>query len=170
MHRNYSSPGLGGRVRGTTVATTVSKQQLQNNSCNDSCNNRVGEARLQALDLRLPAGRLPIAPVLQAQDLQLTKWAVGRARLQAQDLRSPSGLTSRVRLQAQDLRSALGSGRRLRAGRDHLKIADRSQTIVYLDRIPTDSNLADDPSRNRMEEANRLGWVIVDPKMPEQIG
>ena len=50
------------------------------------------------------------------------------------------------------------------------EMADRLQTIVYLDRIPTDSNPADDPSRNRMEEAERLGWVIVDPKMPEQVG
>ena len=46
---------------------------------------------------------------------------------------------------------------------------DESRTLVYLDRIPTDSNPADAPSRNRMSTAIELGWVITEAVMPERI-
>ena len=46
---------------------------------------------------------------------------------------------------------------------------DESRTLVYLDRIPTDSNPADAPSRNRMGTAIELGWVITEAVMPGRI-
>ena len=46
---------------------------------------------------------------------------------------------------------------------------DDSRTLVYLDRIPTDSNPADAPSRNKMEVAKRLGWVITEPVLQDRI-
>jgi hypothetical protein len=36
-------------------------------------------------------------------------------------------------------------------------------TTIYLDRISTDANPADDPSRNKMEEIRKRGWVVTDP-------
>ena len=36
-------------------------------------------------------------------------------------------------------------------------------SLIYLDRISTDANLADDPSRNRMEEIAKRGWIITEP-------
>ena len=39
-------------------------------------------------------------------------------------------------------------------------------SLMYLDRVPTDANPSDDPSRNRFEEAERLGWVFADPIVP----
>ena len=37
---------------------------------------------------------------------------------------------------------------------------------LYIDRISTDANPADHPSRNRMEVGRSLGWVEVAPRFP----
>ena len=41
--------------------------------------------------------------------------------------------------------------------------------LTYLDRVPTDCNPADDPSRNDMSIAEYLGWVIADPIIPIEV-
>ena len=40
------------------------------------------------------------------------------------------------------------------------------KTNLYIDRISTDANPADHPSRNRMEVGESLGWIEVEPKFP----
>ena len=37
---------------------------------------------------------------------------------------------------------------------------------LYIDRISTDANPADHPSRDRMEVGNALGWIEVFPRFP----
>ena len=37
---------------------------------------------------------------------------------------------------------------------------------LYIDRISTDANPADHPSRNRMEVGESLGWIEIEPKFP----
>ena len=46
-------------------------------------------------------------------------------------------------------------------------LAAEFDTLVFLDRIPTDANPADDPSRNKMEEVRKRGWVVTEPIAPE---
>ena len=41
--------------------------------------------------------------------------------------------------------------------------------LTYLDRVPTDCNPSDEPSRNDMSIAEYLGWVIADPIIPSEI-
>ena len=36
----------------------------------------------------------------------------------------------------------------------------------YIDRISTDANPADHPSRDRMDVGRKLGWIEVEPKFP----
>jgi hypothetical protein len=40
------------------------------------------------------------------------------------------------------------------------------ETAIYIDRVPTDANPADGPSRGKLADAMRLGWVQVVPKIP----
>ena len=40
------------------------------------------------------------------------------------------------------------------------------ETAIYIDRVPTDANPADGPSRGKLADAMRLGWVQVAPKIP----
>ena len=37
---------------------------------------------------------------------------------------------------------------------------------LYIDRVPTDSNPADPPSRNNMSVGEKAGWITVDPIFP----
>ena len=37
---------------------------------------------------------------------------------------------------------------------------------VFIDRVPTDSNPSDPPSRNRMDIGMALGWKSIDPVLP----
>ena len=37
---------------------------------------------------------------------------------------------------------------------------------LYIDRVPTDANPADPPSRNNMSVGTNLGWITVDPIFP----
>ena len=36
-------------------------------------------------------------------------------------------------------------------------------SMIYLDRISTDANPADDPSRNQIEKLLRRGWIMTPP-------
>ena len=46
------------------------------------------------------------------------------------------------------------------------KLALDCRVNLYIDRVPTDANPADHPSRNRMEVGRSLGWMTVDPIFP----
>ena len=46
------------------------------------------------------------------------------------------------------------------------KLALGVKVNLYIGMVPTDSNPADHPSRNRMEIGRSLGWVTVDPIFP----
>ena len=46
------------------------------------------------------------------------------------------------------------------------KIALDLKVNLYVDRVPTDANPADPPSRNHMEVGESLGWKTVDPIFP----
>ena len=41
--------------------------------------------------------------------------------------------------------------------------------LAYLDRVSTDGNVSDDPSRDDLTIAKELGWVITGPVLPEGI-
>ena len=42
------------------------------------------------------------------------------------------------------------------------QLALQLKCSVYIDRVPTDANPADHPSRDRMEIGERLGWKTVE--------
>ena len=46
------------------------------------------------------------------------------------------------------------------------KLAFDVRVSLYMDRVPTDANPADHPSRNRMDVGRSLGWIAVDPIFP----
>ena len=46
------------------------------------------------------------------------------------------------------------------------KLALELQVNLYIDRVPTDSNPSDPPSRNCMEVGRSLGWITIDPVFP----
>jgi len=46
------------------------------------------------------------------------------------------------------------------------KLALDCRVNLYIDRVPTDANPADHPSRNRMDVGRPLGWITVDPIFP----
>ena len=46
------------------------------------------------------------------------------------------------------------------------KLALDLQVNLYIDRVPTDSNPSDPPSRNCMEIGRSLGWITIDPVFP----
>ena len=46
------------------------------------------------------------------------------------------------------------------------KLALDCRVNLYVDRVPTDANPADHPSRNRMDVGRSLGWTTVDPIFP----
>ena len=41
------------------------------------------------------------------------------------------------------------------------------QVNLYIDRVPTDSNPADPPSRDQLDLGRALGWITIDPVFPE---
>ena len=43
------------------------------------------------------------------------------------------------------------------------------QVDIYLDKVSTDANPADGPSRNKVEEARALGWVEENPRFPDEL-
>ena len=43
------------------------------------------------------------------------------------------------------------------------------EVLMYLDRISTDANIADDPSRDDMSVAEALKWVIAKPVLPRDL-
>ena len=43
------------------------------------------------------------------------------------------------------------------------------KTEVYLDRIPTDGNLSDGPSRGFWAVAMKAGWKIVPAVIPDEL-
>ena len=45
-------------------------------------------------------------------------------------------------------------------------IALELKVQLYIDRVPTDANPADHPSRDRMQLGARFGWKTVDPIFP----
>ena len=45
-------------------------------------------------------------------------------------------------------------------------IALELKVQLYIDRVPTDANPADHPSRDRMQVGARFGWKTVDPIFP----
>ena len=47
------------------------------------------------------------------------------------------------------------------------RLVQEFEIIVYIDRVPTDSNISDGVSRNCLKLAKRLGWVEVE--IPEFI-
>ena len=46
------------------------------------------------------------------------------------------------------------------------KLALELQVNLYIDRVPTDSNPSDPPSRNCVEVGRSLGWITIDPVFP----
>ena len=47
------------------------------------------------------------------------------------------------------------------------RLALEIQVNLYIDRVPTDSNPADPPSRDQLELGRALGWITIDPVFPE---
>ena len=47
------------------------------------------------------------------------------------------------------------------------KIALESEVFLFIDRVPTDSNPSDPPSRAQMEVGERLGWKSIEPVFPK---
>eukprot|EP00438_Fugacium_kawagutii_P017427 Skav208457 [mRNA] locus=scaffold1104:125034:126098:+ [translate_table: standard] len=48
-------------------------------------------------------------------------------------------------------------------------IALKLRTYLYIDRVPTDSNPSDPPSRDRMSIGEKLGWITVQAVFPEML-
>ena len=46
------------------------------------------------------------------------------------------------------------------------QISLKLRVNIYLDRVPTDMNPSDFPSRNDLETGNRAGWITVEPRSP----
>ena len=49
------------------------------------------------------------------------------------------------------------------------QLALQLKCSVYIDRVPTDANPADHPSRNRMEIGEKLGWKTVEFELPDEL-
>ena len=50
------------------------------------------------------------------------------------------------------------------------EIVAKHQVNVYLDRVPTDSNISDGVSRSKIVEARSLGWEITAPDPQSVVG
>ena len=50
------------------------------------------------------------------------------------------------------------------------EIVASHQVNVYLDRVPTDSNISDGMSRSRLEELESLSWRRVHPDLQSVVG
>ena len=74
-----------------------------------------------------------------------------------------------------DSEPVLGSGIKGYSAREDIcsgiaafwEIVREANISVYLDRIPTDGNLADGPSRAAWDLIGRCGWVPVRARIPE---
>ena len=44
------------------------------------------------------------------------------------------------------------------------QLAQSLNASVYIDRVPTDANCSDGPSRNKVHIGSRLGWVEVQAR------
>ena len=50
------------------------------------------------------------------------------------------------------------------------ELVSRHQIQVFLDRVPTDSNISDGVSRSDIRGAKDLGWKLIDPDIEEFVG
>ena len=48
-------------------------------------------------------------------------------------------------------------------------LAFRLQIRVFIDRISTDANPADWPSRDKLHIGESVGWMTIDPRWPEAL-
>ena len=49
------------------------------------------------------------------------------------------------------------------------EMVENVNILVYIDRVSTDSNIADLPSRGDMTIADRLGWKVVPATLPYEL-
>ena len=47
------------------------------------------------------------------------------------------------------------------------RLALEIQVNLYIDRVPTDSNPSDPPSRDQLDVGRKLGWLTIDPVFPD---
>ena len=48
-------------------------------------------------------------------------------------------------------------------------VAFRLKVIVYIDRISTDANPADCPSRDKLSIGESVGWKTIEAQWPEEL-
>ena len=49
------------------------------------------------------------------------------------------------------------------------QLAQALNASIYIDRVPTDANCSDGPSRNKVHIGSRLGWIEVQARWPSDV-